>query len=56
MKKKLKEIMKDEKKAPGDYKVLKKELKRKSDKKIVASIIKDEKKHLKLLKKIKKRE
>ena len=54
-KKLLKIQMSDEKKAPGDYMTLRKYLKNKSDKKVISSIIKDERKHLNLLKKIKKR-
>ena len=52
-KKLFKEMMLDERKAPSEYMHLRKHLKP-SDKKVVNSIIRDERKHLKLLKKIKK--
>ena len=53
-KKLLREMMVDEKKAPYDYIKLKKKLKP-IDKKIISSIIKDERRHLRLLKKMKRR-
>jgi len=52
LKKQLKAAMKDEKMAPIDYRKLKKNLKKKSDKKIISEIIKQEQSHLKKLKKI----
>ncbi len=50
----LTEAMRDERKAPGEYKKLAKTLKGKRDKKTIRAIIKDEKRHLKLLQKIRK--
>jgi len=52
----LTKAMQDEKKAPREYRRLRSKLKSKKDKKVVNSIIKDEIKHLKLLKKIKKQQ
>ena len=48
----LKAMKQDEKKAPGDYAKLLKQVKFKKDKKIIKRIIKDERKPLRLLKKI----
>ena len=47
-------MMSDESKAPGEYMHLRKRLKP-ADKKVINSIIHDERKHLRLLKKIKRR-
>ena len=55
LKKQLKAAMKDEKMAPIDYRKLKKNLKKKSDKKVISKIIKQEQSHLRKLKKIVKR-
>lgn len=55
MKNLLSEMKKDEKKAPGEYLKLRKTLKTKADKRVISSIIKDERRHLRLLKKIKRR-
>ena len=43
----------DERKAPGEYRKLAKKLKSKRERKIIQSIIRDEKLHLKNLRKIK---
>jgi len=48
------DMMKDEKKAPGDYYKLMRKVKTKLGKKVIRSIIRDEKKHFKLLNKLKK--
>lgn len=53
-KKLFKNMMSDESKAPGEYMHLRKRLKP-ADKKVINSIIHDERKHLRLLKKIKRR-
>lgn len=53
--KQLRYLQKDEKKAPRDYRKLLKSLRYKSDKKIVRGIIKDERRHGKLLKRISRR-
>ena len=53
--KRLNYLIKDEKKAPIDYRKLLKNLKYKSDKKIVKGIIRDERRHGKLLRKIRRR-
>lgn len=50
----LTEAMQDKKKAPREYRKLRSKLKSKKDKRVINSIIKDEIRHLKFLKKIKK--
>lgn len=52
---KLKELIKDERKAPKDYHKLLLGLRSKKDKEAIRMIIRDEKKHLKMLKTIKRR-
>jgi rubrerythrin len=54
MKNLLSEMMNDEKKAPYDYARLQRRLKTKRERKIISSIIRDERKHLRKLRKIKK--
>lgn len=49
------EMLKDEKKAPGDYYKLMKKVKTPQEKRVIRSIIRDERKHFKLLNKLKKR-
>lgn len=51
----LSELMKDEKKAPKDYKGFLDTLRTKKDKDIIRGIIKQERRHLKLLKQIRSR-
>jgi rubrerythrin len=53
VKKKLNYLIKDEKKAPEEYRKFKHLLKSKQDKKIVSGIIKDEQRHFKTLRKMK---
>jgi rubrerythrin len=53
--KKLIEMMIDEKTAPSHYMKLRKQLKSSRDKAIISSIIRDERKHLRKLKGIKRR-
>jgi len=53
--KKLKEMIKDEWKAPHDYSKLVKQLKNKSDKHIVYGIMRQERMHYKKLQKMKRR-
>ena len=49
------EMLKDERKAPHDYFKLMKKVKTKQEKKVIRSIIKDERKHYRLLTKLKRR-
>lgn len=51
----LKEALKDEKMAPGDYKKLISHLKKKGDKKVIKGIIKQERQHYRKLRKMKRR-
>ena len=51
----LNHLIKDERKAPNDYRRLLKTLNRKSDKRLIHGIIKDEKRHQKSLIKLKMR-
>jgi rubrerythrin len=48
------DMIKDEKKAPYDYYKLLKKMKTRREKKVIKNIIRDEKKHFKLLNKLKK--
>ena len=49
------DMLKDEKKAPGDYYKLMKKVKSPKARMVIKSIIRDERKHFKLLTKLKKR-
>lgn len=49
------EMLKDERKAPGDYYKLMKKVKSPQEKRVIKSIIRDERKHFRLLTKLKKR-
>jgi rubrerythrin len=53
--KKLNEMIRDEKKAPKDYYQLLKEIKRGKDKTIIRGIIRQERRHLRKLKRIRSR-
>jgi rubrerythrin len=53
--KKLNYMIADERKAPKEYRKLYNLLKKKKDKKVISGIIRDEKKHLKKLEKIKRK-
>lgn len=52
----LNEALADEHKAPGEYHRLARKLDLKKDRKIIRGIIKQERKHFKLIRKIKRRE
>lgn len=53
--KQLNAAMKDEAAAPGDYMKLRKNIKSKKDQKVISKIIKDERRHLRELRKMKKK-